>query len=76
MRAEGTPQAGPRVQGPEGVGQEGIFQGIRGAEKHVIKGAGHSTIFDSTEEHNRVVLDFFQRNSRAARVGAAQTIEA
>jgi len=52
---------------PEGVGQEGIHQGITGAEKHVIKGGGHSTIFDSTDEHNRVVLDFFQRNSRAAR---------
>ncbi len=66
----------PWDQGPEGVGQEGIFQGIAGAEKHVIAGAGHSTIFDSTDEHNRVVLDFFQRNSRAARAGAAQTIEA
>ena len=66
----------PWDQGPEGVGQEGIYQGIAGAEKHVIKGAGHSTIFDSTDEHNRVVLDFFQRNSRAARAGAAQTIEA
>jgi hypothetical protein len=33
----------------------------------VIKGAGHSTIFDSTDEHNRVVLDFFQRHSRSAK---------
>ena len=32
-----------------------------------IKGAGHSTIFDSTDEHNRVVLDFFQRHSKTAR---------
>jgi pimeloyl-ACP methyl ester carboxylesterase len=55
----------PWDQGPEGVGQEGICQGIRGAEKHVIKGGAHSTIFDSTEEHNRVVLDFFQRHSRS-----------
>ena len=56
----------PWDQGPNGVGQEGIYQGIAGAEKHVIKGGGHSTIFDSTDEYNRVVLDFFQRNSRAA----------
>ena len=62
----------PWDQGPEGVGQEGVYQGIAGAEKHVIKGAGHSTIFDSTDEHNRVVLDFFQRHSRAARA-AEQT---
>jgi len=55
----------PWDQGPEGVGQEGIYEGIAGAEKHVIEGGGHSTIFDSTDEHNRVVLDFFQRNSRA-----------
>ena len=30
----------PWDQGPDGVGQEGIYQGIAGAEKHVIKGAG------------------------------------
>src|SRR5919204_6381321 len=55
----------PWDQGPEGVGQQGIYQGIAGAEKHVIRGAGHSTLFDSTNEHNRVVLDFFQRFRRA-----------
>jgi len=66
----------PWDQGPEGVGQEGIYQGIAGAEKHVIKGAGHSTIFDSTDEHNRVVLDFFQRHSHAARAGAEATATA
>ena len=37
----------PWDQGPDGVGQEGIYQGIAGAEKHVIEGGGHSTIFDS-----------------------------
>src|SRR5207249_9934365 len=55
----------PWDQGPGGVGQEGIYQGIRGAEKHVIAGAGHSTLFDATDEHNRVVLEFFRRHSRA-----------
>ena len=39
----------PWDQGPEGVGQQGIFEGIAGAERHVIRGAGHSTIFDSTD---------------------------
>ena len=52
----------PWDQGPNGVGQEGVFQGIANAEKHVIKGGGHSTLFDSTEENGRVVLDFIQRN--------------
>jgi hypothetical protein len=32
---------------------------------HVIGGANHSTIFDSSEEHNRVVVDFFQRHPGA-----------
>jgi 3-oxoadipate enol-lactonase len=53
----------PWDQGPGGVGQQGIYDGIAGAEKHVIKGAGHSTIFDATEEHGRVVGDFLRRHS-------------
>jgi pimeloyl-ACP methyl ester carboxylesterase len=60
----------PWDQGPNGVGQEGIFERIAGAEKYVIKGAGHSSIFDSTDEHARVVIDFFKRHSMAT-VGAA-----
>ncbi len=55
----------PWDQGPDADGQEAIFQGIAGAEKHVIRGANHSTIFDSTAEHNRVVIDFFERHSAA-----------
>jgi len=54
----------PWDQGPNGVGQQGIYERIEGCEKYVIKGGGHSTIFDSTDEHNRVVLDFFLRHSR------------
>ncbi len=53
----------PWDQGPDGAGQEAIYQGIAGAEKHVVRGANHSTIFDSTEEHNRVVIDFFTRHA-------------
>ena len=56
----------PWDQGPDGAGQEAIFRGIANAEKHVINGSNHSTIFDVTEEHNRVVIDFFRRHSRAA----------
>ena len=54
----------PWDQGPGGAGQEAIYQGIAGAEKHVIRGSNHSTIFDNTEEHNRVVIDFFGRHGR------------
>jgi len=54
----------PWDQGPGGAGQEAIFQGIPNAEKHVVKGSNHSTVFDGTEEHNRVVIDFFKRHSR------------
>jgi pimeloyl-ACP methyl ester carboxylesterase len=52
----------PWDQGPGGVGQQGIYEGIAGAEKHLIANAGHSTIFDSTEEHGRVVVDFLRRH--------------
>jgi pimeloyl-ACP methyl ester carboxylesterase len=52
----------PWDQGPGGAGQEAIYQGIPNAEKHVIAGSNHSTIFDGTAEHNRVVIDFFRRH--------------
>ena len=55
----------PWDQGPGGAGQAAIYEGIAIAEKHVIRGSSHSTIFDNTEEHNRVVIDFFTRNSRS-----------
>jgi pimeloyl-ACP methyl ester carboxylesterase len=53
----------PWDQGPGGAGQEAIYRGIDGAEKHVIAGSGHSTIFDNPAEHNRVVTDFFRRHA-------------
>jgi pimeloyl-ACP methyl ester carboxylesterase len=53
----------PWDQGPDGAGQQAIYDGISGAEKHVIHGSNHSTIFDNTAEHNRVVIDFFRRHS-------------
>ena len=53
----------PWDQGPDGAGQQAIADGIEGAEVHVIAGGNHSTIFDSTAEHNRVVVDFFSRHS-------------
>lgn len=55
----------PWDQGPGGDGQEAIYRGIAGAEKHVIAGSGHSTIFDNSAEHNRVVGKFFRRHSLA-----------
>jgi pimeloyl-ACP methyl ester carboxylesterase len=56
----------PWDQGPNGAGQQAIADGIPGAETHVIRGANHSTLFDSTDEHNRVVIDFFRRHSASA----------
>jgi pimeloyl-ACP methyl ester carboxylesterase len=53
----------PWDQGPDGAGQQAIFEGIPNAEKHVVHGSNHSTIFDNTAEHTRVVIDFFQRHS-------------
>ena len=68
----------PWDQGPGGAGQDAIYQGIADAEKHVVRGSNHSTIFDGTVEHNRVVIDFFRRHGRAtagvsAGSGAAAT---
>lgn len=53
----------PWDQGPAGAGQEAIYQGIPNAEKVVLRGSNHSTIFDNTEEHNRAVIAFFKRHS-------------
>ena len=53
----------PWDQGPNAAGQEAIYAGIKNAEKHVVHGSGHSTIFDGTDEHNRVVIDFFRRHA-------------
>ena len=52
----------PWDQGPDGAGQEAIFAGIPNAEKHVVRGSNHSTIFDNSPEHIRVVSDFFRRH--------------
>jgi pimeloyl-ACP methyl ester carboxylesterase len=55
----------PWDQGPDGAGQQAIYEGIAGAEKHVVRGSNHSTIFDNTAEHTRVVIDFFERHGRS-----------
>jgi pimeloyl-ACP methyl ester carboxylesterase len=60
----------PWDQGPGGAGQQAIADGISGCETHVIHGSNHSTLFDNTAEHNRVVIDFFTRHALAARTGA------
>ena len=66
----------PWDQGRNGAGQEAIYRGIPNAEKHVISSANHSTIFDSTEEHNRVVIDFFKRHSRSGAGVSASSAKA
>jgi len=45
---------------PSGAGQEYLAQHIKGAQKYVIKGSGHSTLVDATEENCRVVIDFLK----------------
>ena len=54
----------PWDQGPDGAGQQAIYDGIAGAEKYVIRGA-RTTRRSSTrrDEHNRVVIDFFTRHA-------------
>jgi pimeloyl-ACP methyl ester carboxylesterase len=60
----------PWEQGPGGAGQQAIADGIPGSETHVIHGSNHSTIFDNTAEHNRVVIDFFTRHGLGTRATA------
>jgi pimeloyl-ACP methyl ester carboxylesterase len=55
----------PWNHAPSGAGQQWLADNIPGAEKYVIAGSSHSTIFDNTEEHCRVVESFFTRNSLA-----------
>jgi pimeloyl-ACP methyl ester carboxylesterase len=52
----------PWDQGPDGAGQQAVFEAIPHAEKYVIAGGGHSNIFDSTEEYVAAVSDFFSRH--------------
>jgi pimeloyl-ACP methyl ester carboxylesterase len=55
----------PWDQGPGGAGQQAIYEGIPNAEKYVVAGSNHSTVFDASGEHNRVVIDFFTSHSRS-----------
>jgi pimeloyl-ACP methyl ester carboxylesterase len=66
----------PWDQGPAGAGQQAIYEGIPNAEKHVIPGSNHSTLFDNTEEHVRVVIEFFTRHRRTEAAAAAQATPA
>ena len=50
----------PWQQAESGAGQEYLAQHIKGAKKYVIKGSGHSTLFDGTEENCRVVAAFLR----------------
>jgi pimeloyl-ACP methyl ester carboxylesterase len=66
----------PWDQGPGGAGQQAIYEGIPNAEKHVIRGSNHSTLFDNTEEHVRVVIEFFTRHGRAGAAAATRATPA
>jgi 3-oxoadipate enol-lactonase len=50
----------PWQQAGSGAGQEYIVQHIKGAQKYVIKGSGHSTLFDGTDENCRIVGSFLK----------------
>ena len=66
----------PWDQGPGGAGQQAIVDGIPNAEKHVIRGSNHSTLFDNTDEHVRVVMDFFTRHARTPGAAPAKAATA
>jgi pimeloyl-ACP methyl ester carboxylesterase len=64
----------PWDQGPDGLGQTAIAAATR-AETYVIKGAGHSTLFEAPDRHFERVRDFFRSNAgsphHGGQVGAA-----
>ena len=55
----------PWDQGPAGAGQQWIADRLPNGEVAVIKGSNHSTIFDGTDAHCRVVAEFFHRHAGA-----------
>lgn len=55
----------PWDQGPNGAGQQWIADNLPNGETCVIQGSNHSTIFDNSEEHARVVGAFFHRHAGA-----------
>lgn len=52
----------PWDQGSDGLGQAAIAAAT-GADTYVIKGAGHSTLFEAADEHFERVRDFFRSNA-------------
>ena len=53
----------PWDQSPAGAGPAGDRRRYRRAPRSTSsEGSAHSTIFDNTAEHNRVVIDFFTRH--------------
>ena len=56
----------PWDQGPAGAGQQWIADRLPNGEVAVIEGSNHSTIFDGTDAHCRVVAEFFHRHAGAA----------
>ena len=53
----------PWDQSPDGAGQQAIYEGIAGAEKQVIEGSAHSSIFDATDAYAAAVKAFLVRNA-------------
>ena len=48
----------PWDQGPEGAGQQAIFERIAGARKHVIPSSGHSSMLDATDAYLAALIPF------------------
>jgi 3-oxoadipate enol-lactonase len=50
----------PIDQGPQGVGNRAIAEGIPGARLHVMEGIGHANLLEAPELTTRVVLEFLK----------------
>jgi 3-oxoadipate enol-lactonase len=48
----------PWVMGPTGAGMQYVFEHIANCRRYVVRGSGHSTVSEKTEEYCRVVAAF------------------
>jgi 3-oxoadipate enol-lactonase len=56
----------PLDPGPSGAGTRYIAEHIPGAQLHILKGCGHTSLMERPEESVEVVLDFLERARAAA----------
>jgi len=55
----------PYHQGPNGGGSDAIHDGVEGSQLAVIKGCGHTFLFERAEEASNIILRFLKNVAAA-----------